>query len=91
MYCTSLCTYVCALLADCWWVLGSRFVRSFGCRSCVLSIADCGLLVWVVADCGFQRTEGQKFGRASSSKRGFGFGTAADGSRARFLGLGAQF
>jgi hypothetical protein len=50
-------------------VLGSGFVRSFDCRLCVLSIADCGLLVWVVADCGFQRTEGQKFGRASSSKR----------------------
>ncbi len=69
MYCTSLCTYVCAVLAECWWVLGSGFVRSFDCRLCVLSIADCGLLVWVVADCGFQRTEGPKFGRASSSKR----------------------
>lgn len=69
MYCTSLCTYVCALLADCWWVVGSGFVRSFDCRLCVLSIVDCGLLVWVVADCGFQRKEGQKFRRASSRKR----------------------
>ncbi len=25
--------------------------------------------MWVVAYCGFQRKEGQKFGRASSSKR----------------------